>query len=631
MQSTTPDFSGWATKNNILCTDGHTIRQGAFAKDDGKTVPLVWRHQRDEIPHILGHATLKYTPEGIRTDAFFNESKEAQDVKLRVQHGDLNQLSIFANRLIKNGMDVLDGSIGEVSVVPIGANEGAFIDFVSLNHEYDASDVWVGSENHNAMIYSGEELEINHEGDSMDEDLDDTIEDIYNSMTDEQKAVVEYVAKLALESKLEQSAEGEEDEAKPKSDSEEDMVNSDEDETKTKSNEDKTKTKSNEDEADEAESDEEKKKTLSHERGSMPIHDTFESNGPVTNPAGTTLTHEQVQTIVRFADRRGSLRDAVLEHAGTYGIDNIDMLFPEAKIIGDMPDLVKRRTDWVEAVLGGVHHNPFSRIKTISADLTYDTARAKGYVTGTLKKEEFFGLQNRITTPTTVYKKQKLDRDDILDIQDFDVIVFLKQEMRIMLDEELARAILLGDGRAIDDKDKITEPLGLAEGKGIRSILNDHTFYASDYVIDVDVPDEDVPEEIVRALLAYEGSGNPTFFASRLQIANMSLLKSELGNRLYPTMENLTSALQVGRIVGVDLMKGLEKTITTPDGDKVCELVGIAVNLADYSVGTDKGGEVTFFDDFDLNFNQELYLLESRISGALRKWRSAVRIWKVKA
>ena len=619
MQSTTPDFSGWATKNNILCTDGHTIRQGAFAKDDGKTVPLVWRHQRDEIPHILGHATLKYTPEGIRTDAFFNESQEAQDVKLRVQHGDLNQLSIFANRLIKNGMDVLDGSIGEVSVVPIGANEGAFIDFVSLNHEYDASDVWVGSENHNAMIYSGEELEINHEGDSMDEDLDDTIEDIYNSMTDEQKAVVEYIAKLALESKLEQSAEGEEDEAKPKSDS-------DEDETKTKSNEDKTKTKSNE-----AESDEEKKKTLSHERGSMPIHDTFESNGPVDTPAGTTLTHEQVQTIVRFADRRGSLRDAVLEHAGTYGINNIDMLFPEAKIIGDMPDLVKRRTDWVEAVLGGVHHNPFSRIKTISADLTYDTARAKGYVTGTLKKEEFFGLQNRITTPTTVYKKQKLDRDDILDIQDFDVIVFLKQEMRIMLDEELARAILLGDGRAIDDPDKIKEPLGLAEGKGIRSILSDHTFYASDYVIDANVPNEDVPEEIVRALLAYEGSGNPTFFASRLQIANMSLLKSELGNRLYPTMENLTSALQVGRIVGVDLMKGLEKTITTPDGDKVCELVGIAVNLADYSVGTDKGGEVTFFDDFDLNFNQELYLLETRISGALRKWRSAVRIWKVKA
>lgn len=621
MQSTTPDFSGWATKNDILCTDGHTIRQGAFAKDDGKTVPLVWRHQRDEIPHILGHATLKYTPEGIRTDAFFNESQEAQDVKLRVQHGDLNQLSIFANRLIKNGMDVLDGSIGEVSVVPIGANEGAFIDFVSLNHEYDASDVWVGSENHNAMIYSGEELEINHEGDSMDEDLDDTIEDIYNSMTDEQKAVVEYVAKLALESKLEQSAENEEDEAKPKSDSDSD----------SDSDEDKTKTKSNEDEADEAESDEEKKKTLSHERGSMPIHDTFESNGPVDTTAGTTLTHEQVQTIVRFADRRGSLRDAVLEHAGTYGIDNIDMLFPEAKIIGDMPDLVKRRTDWVEAVLGGVHHNPFSRIKTISADLTYDTARAKGYVTGTLKKEEFFGLQNRITTPTTVYKKQKLDRDDILDIQDFDVIVFLKQEMRIMLDEELARAILLGDGRAIDDPDKIKEPLGLAEGKGIRSILSDHTFYASDYVIDANVPNEDVPEEIVRALLAYEGSGNPTFFASRLQIANMSLLKSELGNRLYPTMENLTSALQVGRIVGVDLMKGLEKTITTPDGDKVCELVGIAVNLTDYSVGTDKGGEVTFFDDFDLNFNQELYLLESRISGALRKWRSAVRIWKVKA
>ena len=480
MQSTTPDFSGWATKNNILCTDGHTIRQGAFAKDDGKTVPLVWRHKRDEIPHILGHATLKYTPEGIRTDAFFNESQEAQDVKLRVQHGDLNQLSIFANRLIKNGMDVLDGSIGEVSVVPIGANEGAFIDFVSLNHEYDASDVWVGSENHNAMIYSGEELELNHEGDSMDEDLDDTIEDIYNSMTDEQKAVVEYVAKLALESKIEQSAEDEEDKAKAKSDSEEDTVDSDEDETKTKSNEDKTKTKSNEDEADEAESDEEKKKTLNHEGDRMPIHDTFESNGPVTNPAGTTLTHEQVQTIVRFADRRGSLRDAVIEHAGTYGINDIDMLFPEAKIVGDMPDLVKRRTDWVEAVLGGVHQNPFSRIKTISADLTYDTARAKGYVTGTLKKEEFFGLQNRITTPTTVYKKQKLDRDDILDIQDFDVIVFLKQEMRIMLDEELARAILLGDGRAIDHPDKIDEPLGLAEGKGIRSILSNHTFYASD-------------------------------------------------------------------------------------------------------------------------------------------------------
>ena len=621
MQSTTPDFSGWATKNDILCTDGHTIRQGAFAKDDGKNVPLVWRHQRDEIPYILGYATLKYTPEGVRTDAFFNESQEAQDVKLRVQHGDLNQLSIFANRLIKNGMDVLDGSIGEVSVVPIGANEGAFIDFVSLNHEYDASDVWVGSENHNAMIYSGEELEINHEGDSMDEDLDDTIEDIYNSMTDEQKAVVEYVAKLALESKLEQSAENEEDEAKPKSDSDSD----------SDSDEDKTKTKSNEDEADEAESDEEKKKTLSHERGSMPIHDTFESNGPVDTTAGTTLTHEQVQTIVRFADRRGSLRDAVLEHAGTYGIDNIGMLFPEAKIVGEMPDLVKRRTEWVNDVLEGTHKNPFSRIKTISADLTYDTARAKGYVTGTLKKEEFFGLSNRITTPTTVYKKQKLDRDDILDIKDFDVIVFLKREMRIMLDEEIARAILLGDGRAIDDPDKIKEPLGLAEGKGIRSILNDHTFYATDYIISAATPAEDVPEEIVKALLDYEGTGSPTFFASRLQIANMSLLKSELGTRLYPTMENLTSALQVGKIVGVDLMKGIERTITVDNDDTDCTLVGIAVNLNDYSVGTDQGGEVTFFDDFDLNFNQEEYLLETRMSGALRKWRSAVRIWKAKA
>ena len=586
-----PDFTGWATKTNLLCTDGVTIRQGAFKHNDQKRVPLVWDHDRKSSDNILGHAILSYNDDGVRTRCFFNDTDRAQNAKIAVQHGDLNSLSIFANKLVKRGNDVLDGDIGEVSLVISGANSGAVIDYVSMNHssfnEFDDGE---------AIIYTNVAIELEHSEEhrntTKEEVMDDnnepevsaennepfkitedtTIEELYNSLPEEVKTLIDYFVTEALE------IGDEEDDEEPEDPSKKD----------------------------------EEEEVKHHQEGAV-IHNVFEGTQTPKEENHMSLTHSQVQTIVTDARDRGSrLSASVLSHADEYGITNIDVLFPEARSAEIYPELVKRRTEWVAEVLSGVKKSPFAAIKSLSADVTLETARAKGYIKGSMKKDEFFSLATRRTTPTTIYKKQKLDRDDILDITDFDVVIWIKAEMRIMLEEEIARAILIGDGRVTSDTDKIKDPMSIADGVGVRSIMNDNDFYAYHYVIPSSATDDEIPDHLVLAMLEYEGKGSPTFYVGRRALADLTLLKDGDNRRLFPTRDNLRDAIGVGKIVDVDVFSA------------VPELVGIITNLDDYTMGANKGGEINFFDDFDLDFNQEKYLLETRISGALTKHRTAI-------
>ena len=586
-----PDFTGWATKTNLLCTDGVTIRQGAFKHNDQKRVPLVWDHDRKSSDNILGYAILSYNDDGVRTRCFFNDTDRAQNAKIAVQHGDLNSLSIYANKLVKRGNDVLDGDIGEVSLVISGANSGAVIDYVSMNHssfnEFDDGE---------AIIYTNVAIELEHSeehrnttkeevmNDNKEPEVsaennepfkiteDTTIEELYNSLPEEVKTLIDYFVTEALE------IGDEEDDEEP-----EDPSKKDEEEA-----------------------------VKHHQEGAV-IHNVFEGNQTPKEENHMSLTHSQVQTIVTDARDRGSrLSASVLSHADEYGITNIGVLFPEARSAEIYPELVKRRTEWVAEVLSGVKKSPFAAIKSLSADVTLETARAKGYIKGSMKKDEFFSLATRRTTPTTIYKKQKLDRDDILDITDFDVVIWIKAEMQIMLEEEIARAILIGDGRATADTDKIKDPMSIADGVGVRSIMNDNDFYAYHYVIPSSATDDEIPDHLVLAMLEYEGKGSPTFYVGRRALADLTLLKDGDNRRLFPTRDNLRDAIGVGKIVDVDVFSAVPK------------LVGIITNLDDYTMGANKGGELNFFDDFDLDFNQEKYLLETRISGALTKHRAAI-------
>ena len=596
-----PDFTGWATKTNLLCTDGVTIRQGAFKHNDQKRVPLVWDHDRKSPDNVLGHAILSYTDDGVRTRCFFNDTERAQNAKIAVQHGDLNSLSIYANKLVKRGNDVLDGDIGEVSLVISGANSGAVIDYVSMNHssfnEFDDGE---------AIIYTNVAIELEHSADSgttEEEEMpeatdkgDITLEEAYANLSDEAKTLIDYFVNEAL---LAAGVEVVDDETE-KPEAKPDGKAAEKDETGAdKEPEDPSKK-------------DEEEEVKHHQEGAV-IHNVFEGNQTPKEENHMSLTHSQVQTIVTDARDRGSrLSASVLSHADEYGITNIDVLFPEARSAEIYPELVKRRTEWVAEVLSGVKKSPFAAIKSLSADVTLETARAKSYIKGSMKKDEFFSLATRRTTPTTIYKKQKLDRDDILDITDFDVVIWIKAEMRIMLEEEIARAILIGDGRATADTDKIKDPMSIADGVGVRSIMNDNDFYAYHYVIPSSATDDEIPDHLVLAMLEYEGKGSPTFYVGRRALADLTLLKDGDNRRLFPTRDNLRDAIGVGKIVDVDVFSAVPK------------LVGIITNLDDYTMGANKGGEINFFDDFDLDFNQEKYLLETRISGALTKHRTAI-------
>lgn len=564
------DFSGYATKNDLKCTDGRTIRKDAFKHCDGIKVPLVWQHLHDEPANVLGHAVLEHREDGVYTYGVFNDSDPAKNAKMLVEHGDITALSIHANQLVQKGKDVLHGVIREVSLVLAGANPGAFIDNLAIQHSDGSEDI----DETEAIIFTGLELSHADAANKKESANDKTVEDVFNTLNEEQKDVVYAMLAHALETNLE-------------------------------------------------EPDDKKDKKVEHSdiKGGKQVKKNVFDKEANEKKEQDSLTHTQFMEIVASAQKNGgSLKDAFLSHAVTYGIENIDYLFPDAKSVTPTPDLYKRDTEWVAGVINGTRHTPFSRIKSLYADLTLDDARAKGYVKGALKKEEFFALVKRETYPTTIYKKQKLDRDDIVDITDLDVVAWLKAEMRMMLDEEIARAVLVGDGRAAESEDKI-------DVAKIRPIYLDNDFYAHHLVLESDNTTEDDIDDIIRGRSNYKGSGSPKLYATTEFVTEMLLLKDSIGRKLYPTLTELAATLRVSGIVEVPVMTGLSRVV----GDDTLDLQGIIVNLSDYTIGADKGGAVSMFDDFDIDYNQFKYLMETRCSGALIHPKSAIVIEKVAA
>ena len=557
------DFSGWATKNNLLCSDGRTILKDAFKSDDGVTVPLVWNHQHNEPDNVLGHALLENRDDGVYAYCKLNDTEKGRTTKELIKHGDISALSIYANQLKQQGGKVIHGSIREVSVVLAGANPGAFIDSVICHN--DESD-------EEAVIYSGESISLAHaeqttetkKEETMKEETkkdEKTVKEIFDTLTEEQKNVVYAIIGSIIEEKENSNKK------------------------------------------------EEPKKEDDIEGGKVMKHNVFDND--VENKEDV-LQHADVQAIFADAKRYGSLKDSVLQH----GITNIDYLFPEATNVNQTPEFVKRDTGWVEKVMRAVHHSPFSRIKSQFADITADDARAKGYVKGNLKKDEVFSLLKRSTTPTTVYKKQKLDRDDVVDITDFDVVSWIKGEMRMMLDEELARAFLIGDGRLSSSDDKINE-------QNIRPIYNDADLYTVKVEVDAgaDATAEAKTKAFIKAVIKnrkeYKGTGSPTLYTTEDVISDCLLLEDANGRFIYDTIDKLKNTLRVADIVTVPVMEGAK-------GAKGGDLIAILVNLADYNVGADKGGAVNMFDDFDIDYNAQKYLIETRCSGALTKPYSAI-------
>jgi len=572
-----PDFSGYATKANLKCSDGRTIMPDAFKHQDKEVIPLVWQHGHNTPDNVLGHAVLEHRDDGVYMYGYFNDTAQAKNALTLVQHKDIKSLSIYANELVEKSKNVLHGFIREVSLVLSGANPGALIDNITLAHA-DGEMVTLEDE---AIIYTG--LELNHaDDDSSDPPEDDkkekkpTAQELFDALTPEQKAAAKEVVEA---SKVEPKKE---------------VAHSDE-ESESKLAHDETENK----------------------EGRRMSRNVFESQNR-KGEEKPVLTHDAIQGIVANAKKMGSLKHAVEEYALEHGIDNIDLLFPDARTVTSTPEFDARRMEWVSSVINGTKHSPFSRIKSIVADITVDEARALGYVKGSLKKEEFFGLVKRTTTPTTVYKKQQLDRDDIVDITDFDVVTWLKSEMRLMLDEELARAVLIGDGRSAGP-DKIIDPAGAQDAAGIRSILHDDPLYAAP--VNVTLSDAgSSPAEVIDALITnmglYKGSGTPTFYTTMPFITSLLLLKDTTGRRLYNSKSELANAMGLNDIVYVEVM------------EQEANLLGIVVNLKDYTIGADKGGEVNFFDDFDIDYNQYKYLYETRLSGALTKIRSALVVKK---
>ncbi len=557
------DFSGYATKNDLRCSDGRTIRRDAFKHNDGDTVPLVWQHVHNTPENVLGHAVLENRDDGVYAYCKFNDTQSGQNAKTLVQHGDITSLSIFANQLVQKGTDVVHGAIREVSLVLSGANPGALIDNLSIAH---ADGVYEDSEDE-AIIYTGLPIssdELEHADTNQNESK--TVQDVFDTLNEEQKNVVYAMLAQVMEDSVKHSEDDDE--------------------------------------------------YLEHNNGG----DTMKRNvfdGNATASQQPTLSHDQIQAIMEDAERFGSLKESFLAHAQSYGIENIDILFPDARNVTPTPDFIKRDTEWVNGVITGTKHTPFSRIKSTAADITAEEARARGYVKGNLKKEEVIKLLKRVTTPTTVYKKQKLDRDDIVDITDLDVVAWLKAEMRMMLDEEIARAILIGDGRDPASQDKINE-------ENIRPIWKDDDMYSHHVIVDHDTDTEELIEVIIRSRKHYKGSGNPAFYTTTDTLTDMLLLKDKMGRRLYKGVADLQSELRVSKIVEVPVMENQ----TREDDDELTDLdlVGIIVNLKDYTVGADKGGQISMFDDFDIDYNQYKYLMETRCSGSLTHPKSALVI-----
>lgn len=550
------DFSGWATRANLKCSDGRTIMRDAFKQNDGQKVPLVWNHQHDDPNEVLGHALLENREDGVYAYCSLNDTEAGKTAKLLIQHGDISALSIYANQLKQNMSNVVHGNIREVSLVLAGANPGASIQSV-IQHGATMED--------EAMIYTGEELSIMHSDDpkppvekpeKTEKNTGETIGDIFNTLNEKQKEVVYALIGEALENNNSEGGDN----------------------------------------------------TMKHN-----VFDQSEEQN-----SENVLSHSEMQTIIEDGKRFGSLKESFLQHADEYGIENIEYLFPEAKSLNTPPDFIKREMGWVQTVMSGVHHTPFSRIKSMFADITADEARARGYMKGKLKKEEVFGLLKRTTTPTTIYKKQKLDRDDVIDITDFDVVAWLKSEMRMMLEEEMARAILIGDGRLPSSDDKINE-------QNIRPIWKDEELYTIRGIVKGDDSDKaalatEFIDQSVRSMTDYRGSGSPTAYMTAEMLTECLLLKDTNGKRIYSNENEVATAMRVSKIVTVPVMNNQ----TRKEGSDTYTLQAIIVNLNDYNVGADKGGAINMFDDFDIDYNQQKYLIETRCSGALTKPFSAI-------
>lgn len=601
------DFSGWCTRTNLKCSDGRTILKDAFKHNDGQTVPLVWNHQHNDPLNVLGHALLENREEGVYAYCTFNDTESGQAAKQLVEHGDVKALSIYANQLKQEGNgNVLHGAIREVSLVLAGANPGAFIDSI-IKHGQESDEeaiIYTGedislthSEDENAEIVKDENLshadDENKEGEDKvknmeenkpDTNSDKTVQEVFDSLTDEQKTVVYALIGQAIE------------------------------DNKNKNNED-------------LEGGDENMK-----------HNVFDND---TKNKENVLSHADMAKILDDAKRYGSLKDALMHsdidedalmHAVTdaggnnvtYGVANVDYLFPDARLLNSTPEFISRDTAWVKKVMQGAKHSPFSRVKSMFANITMDEARAKGYTKGKKKVEEVFALLKRVTNPTTVYKKQKMDRDDIVDITDFDVIAWLKAEMRGMLDEEIARAALIGDGRVAGTDDKISEDC-------IRPIYSDDSLFTIRKSISVekDATDDDKAKAFIRTAIKarkeYKGTGNPTLFTTEDVLTDCLLLEDGNGRVIYETLDKLKTALRVSDIVTVPVMEGVSREGSGSDTNTY-NLMGIFVNMADYNFGADKGGAVNMFDDFDIDFNQQKYLIETRCSGALVRPYSAIVI-----
>ena len=595
------DFSGWATRFGIKCADGRTIQQGAFDDCDGAIVPLVWSHDHYSPLNVLGHALLKCMPKGVRMYGSFNNTEEGQHAREAVRNGDVTSLSIYANNLQENKStgDVFHGAIREVSLVLAGANPEAYIDVPYVAHSENGlfeAEISPGSNNVEFEIYHSEEAnEESQEGETEEvaDNEERSVQDVIDEFNEDQAAVVNYLIDEAVKAALEEDDEDDEDYEESEEEDGEEMK-----------------------------------------------HNAFEAD-----TRGSYLSHDDMQTIINDAVRgkmnlsdavESHMEDGVLAHAlphpipmdgmtgpsqdtaeQTYGIRDMDMLFPEYRNLNNPPEWIKRDTDWVSVIMNGVHHTPFSRIKSQYANITEDDARARGYIKGRQKKEEVFTLLKRTTDPQTIYKKQRFDRDDITDITDFDVVAWVKGEMRMMLDEEIARAILIGDGRANDSDDKIKEA-------NIRPIAKDVDLF--NIKVNVEVPANATAgvkaktfiDEVIRNRKFYKGSGNPKMFTTADMLTEMLLLEDGIGHKLYKSVAELATALRVSSIVEVEVMEG--QKINSKD------LAAVIVNLNDYNVGADKGGAVSLFDDFDIDYNQYKYLIETRCSGALIKPFSAMTV-----
>ena len=563
------DFSGWATRTDLKCSDGRTIRRDAFKGCDGKKVPLVWNHNHNDPNNVLGHALLENRPEGVYAYGTFNDSESGKTAKLLVEHGDISSLSIMANQLKQNGGDVLHGVIREVSLVLAGANPGAFIDSVISHGEISDEEAIIYTDEHIEMYHADDPEETKSEStENTTETKEDntvaekTVKDVFDTLTEEQKKVVYALIGAAIE----------------------DSNSNDEEDDNVK-------------------------------------HNVFDGSVD-PRESEDILSHADQMEIIGDAKRYGSMKEAALAH----GIDDVEWLFPDYKELNNPPTFIQRDMEWVGKVMNAARHSPFSRIKTTFADITEDEARARGYIKGKMKKEEFFSLMKRTTDPQTIYKKQKMDRDDVIDITSFDVIAWLKSEMRMMLNEELARAILVGDGRLASDDDKIQE-------NHIRPIWKDDDIYTIKARVAPTgtgssgaVTDDDKAKAFIRSAIKarkdYKGSGNPVLFTTEDMLTDMLLLTDEMGRDLYTSESQLATKLRVREIITVPVMENLSRT----SGSDELELMGLIVNMTDYNIGADRGGAINMFEDFDIDYNQQKYLIETRCSGALIKPYSAIAL-----